>query len=261
MLHCLSRGDAPFVSHLLYTQVLDDSRPDHRRRGIVAGLAMGDTCEERWFFTDLGMSTGMREGQKRAIACNQKHRTIKIGDDWREKYPGKPTQGFADAARVELLEKVRDILYEKIELTETRVADLQAEIDTEIAITVTMEAEAIEEGRELEQLKAKLDGEHLMSPPELAAQLQVTEHTVYTWRASGQGPKFIKLTKRRQAQIRYRRSDVEAWLDACTATKTGEEQEFAKAMDAGFEAGIVGTQIPRSILLGTAPGKDGTDGS
>jgi len=40
---CLLRGEAPFASHLLYTQpgVLDDTLPDERACGIEAGLIWG----------------------------------------------------------------------------------------------------------------------------------------------------------------------------------------------------------------------------
>ena len=34
MLDCLKRGEAPFASHLLYTQALDDSDAAHRKLGI-----------------------------------------------------------------------------------------------------------------------------------------------------------------------------------------------------------------------------------
>ena len=41
MRDCLSRGEAPFASHALYTQpgVLDDGDPAERAHGIEAGFA------------------------------------------------------------------------------------------------------------------------------------------------------------------------------------------------------------------------------
>ena len=36
----LSRGEAPFLSHLLYTQVLDDTKPDERGWGISASFPL-----------------------------------------------------------------------------------------------------------------------------------------------------------------------------------------------------------------------------
>src|SRR4249920_519320 len=43
MLDSLSRGEAPYASHLLYDQpgILDDLNPDERHRGILAGFAWG----------------------------------------------------------------------------------------------------------------------------------------------------------------------------------------------------------------------------
>lgn len=61
---CLRRGEAPFASHLLYTQpgVLDDSDPAERAMGMRAGFTWGDAAEATVVYTDLGMSPGMREG-------------------------------------------------------------------------------------------------------------------------------------------------------------------------------------------------------
>lgn len=66
MLDCLMRGDAPFASHLLYTQVLDDRIPKDRRLGMEAGFAWGEVAEACVVYTDLGISPGMREGINRA---------------------------------------------------------------------------------------------------------------------------------------------------------------------------------------------------
>lgn len=65
---CLRRGEAPFASHLLYTQpgVLDDRMPDERNMGIAAGLAIGDLFDATVVYTDLGISSGMEMGIERA---------------------------------------------------------------------------------------------------------------------------------------------------------------------------------------------------
>lgn len=65
---CLKRGEAPLASHLLYTQpgVLDDTDPSERELGINAGLAWGRGASATVVYTDLGMSSGMREGIRRA---------------------------------------------------------------------------------------------------------------------------------------------------------------------------------------------------
>ena len=68
MLDCLLKGEAPYASHLLYTQegVLDDTVPEQRKLGIEAGLAWGQRAEATVVYTDRGISTGMLQGIARA---------------------------------------------------------------------------------------------------------------------------------------------------------------------------------------------------
>lgn len=65
----LSRGEAPFASHLLYTQegILNDSIPDQRKQGIEAGHAWLKVADYAAFYIDRGISEGMRAA---LIACN-----------------------------------------------------------------------------------------------------------------------------------------------------------------------------------------------
>ena len=65
---CLARGEAPFASHLIYTQpgVLDDGDDEERRRGIDAGLAWLDAADLVAVYTDLGISAGMKDAIARA---------------------------------------------------------------------------------------------------------------------------------------------------------------------------------------------------
>jgi len=70
-LDSLRRGEAPYASHLLYTQMLDDTDPGDRRLGMEAGFAWGEVGELRVFYTDLGMSGGMKEGEAKAQAAGQ----------------------------------------------------------------------------------------------------------------------------------------------------------------------------------------------
>lgn len=64
MVDCFERGEAPFASHLLYTQdgVLDDNDPSQRARGIEAGLIWGQYALKTVVYTDLGVSQGMQQG-------------------------------------------------------------------------------------------------------------------------------------------------------------------------------------------------------
>lgn len=58
----LLKEEAPYASHLLYTQegVLDDKVPSERSRGIYAGFAWKHLPNVHTiFYTDRGMSLGM----------------------------------------------------------------------------------------------------------------------------------------------------------------------------------------------------------
>lgn len=67
-LDCLSKGEIPFASHILYTQkgILDDTKPAQRRLGIEAGLTFGEICQKSVLYSDLGMTEGMVEGIEKA---------------------------------------------------------------------------------------------------------------------------------------------------------------------------------------------------
>ena len=60
----LARGEAPYASHLLYTQpgVLDDTIPEERAWGIAAGFAWRAAAQRTVVYTDLGISGGMHAG-------------------------------------------------------------------------------------------------------------------------------------------------------------------------------------------------------
>lgn len=73
MADCFARGEAPFASHLLYTQagVLDDNVPAQRMQGIVAGLAWGVHADMTVVYTNLGITPGMEKGIKAARAAGR----------------------------------------------------------------------------------------------------------------------------------------------------------------------------------------------
>lgn len=52
--------------------------------------------------------------------------------------------------------------------------------------------------------------ERLLDLDEVAAYLGIPKNTLYKWRVQGEGPRAIKVGK----HLRFRRRDVEAWLDA-----------------------------------------------
>lgn len=57
----------------------------------------------------------------------------------------------------------------------------------------------------------------LLDTPGAAALLGMRPQTLAEWRTTGRGPRFIAVSTRR---IRYRRADLDAWLDAQTRTHT-----------------------------------------
>ena len=68
------RGEAPFASHLFYTQtgILDDKIEEERMRGINAGLTWGEDAELSAFYQDFGFSKGMEYGLKHANEIGRK---------------------------------------------------------------------------------------------------------------------------------------------------------------------------------------------
>lgn len=60
----LLKGEAPFASHLLYTQegVLDDDKRKERKIGIKAGLAFAERVDAVVVYVDMGISEGMSQG-------------------------------------------------------------------------------------------------------------------------------------------------------------------------------------------------------
>jgi len=58
----LNRGEAPFASHLLYTQVLDDTVKDQRRLGMSRALSWYESADMICVYMDRGISAGMRFG-------------------------------------------------------------------------------------------------------------------------------------------------------------------------------------------------------
>tara|TARA_R110000824_G_scaffold107133_2_gene253111 strand:+ start:5675 stop:6061 length:387 start_codon:yes stop_codon:yes gene_type:complete len=66
LLDSLKRGESPFASHLLYTQVLDDRDSDQRKMGMTLALAWYEVSDLCAVYTDRGISEGMESGIKHA---------------------------------------------------------------------------------------------------------------------------------------------------------------------------------------------------
>lgn len=65
---CFKRGEAPFISHILYTQpgILRDEIPEERKLGMQAGFLWSNLAEKTVVYTDHGISEGMEAGIDRA---------------------------------------------------------------------------------------------------------------------------------------------------------------------------------------------------
>jgi excisionase family DNA binding protein len=63
----------------------------------------------------------------------------------------------------------------------------------------------------------------LLTQDEAAELLKLSVRTVERLRVSGTGPKFLKIMR----SVRYRPSDVEAWLAARIVSSTSEEKANA----------------------------------
>jgi hypothetical protein len=71
MLDCLQQGEAPYASHLLYTQCLDDRTEEQRTLGMLAGFDWAEAAYIRVVYTDLGVSEGMYAGIRHAFEIEQ----------------------------------------------------------------------------------------------------------------------------------------------------------------------------------------------
>lgn len=54
--YAISKGVIPIASHLLYPQMLDDTRTEDRELGMLFGLRLLSLCDEVWVF---GLSPGV----------------------------------------------------------------------------------------------------------------------------------------------------------------------------------------------------------
>lgn len=52
--------------------------------------------------------------------------------------------------------------------------------------------------------------DEILTPEGLAEEIAIPIRTLYQWRYQGKGPRSMKLGR----HVRYRRSDIKAWLEA-----------------------------------------------
>lgn len=81
---CLMRGEAPFASHLLYTQpgVLRDGVPKERARGVEVGLDIASRADATVVYADLGISPGMAQGIAHAEKLGRPIEHRFLGAEW-----------------------------------------------------------------------------------------------------------------------------------------------------------------------------------
>lgn len=81
LLHSLVLGEAPYASHLLFTQpgVTDDTVPEQRRLGMERGFVWGAAADATVVYVDRDISAGMWEGISRALEIDHpvEYRTLR----------------------------------------------------------------------------------------------------------------------------------------------------------------------------------------
>lgn len=60
----------------------------------------------------------------------------------------------------------------------------------------------------------------VLTPDEVAAEYGIAAQTLANWRWMGKGPKFVKTSPGRGGRVKYRRTEIERWLDRQTVHTT-----------------------------------------
>jgi len=67
-----------------------------------------------------------------------------------------------------------------------------------------------------------IGGAPLLDTDELSQLTGIVPATLAAWRVRGRGPSFVRLGRR---YVRYRRDDVQSWLDAHVIVPSGERDD------------------------------------
>lgn len=94
----VNHNETPYASHLLYTRkyVLRDHVPEERKLGIEAGFFWRDVSDMTVFYTDLGLTDGMKLGVE---DCKKKGKDYEI-----RRFPNELWVRFLEACLKENLE-------------------------------------------------------------------------------------------------------------------------------------------------------------
>ena len=81
MADSISRGEAPFASHLLYTQdnILNDLIPEEREIGITCGYAWMSAADKVAIYTDFGHSPGILSQELKCLFLSSFRMMLKGG--------------------------------------------------------------------------------------------------------------------------------------------------------------------------------------
>jgi len=112
MLWALQQGYAPFLSHLLYTQVLNDNNPEERKLGIEAGFAWREFADITLVFLDYGATKGMRLGIRDAKMKGRRVKEERIGKNPYDKAIDCMAETIAEEVDRGLLEYVEKQIVE-----------------------------------------------------------------------------------------------------------------------------------------------------
>jgi len=109
MRDCFARGEASFASHLLYPLVFDDSTPEQRRAGMLAGFAWGEVADATVVYTDRGISSGMQDGIARANLAGRtvEYRTLVGRVDDLKALPGESRVAELERTLIEARDAIR----------------------------------------------------------------------------------------------------------------------------------------------------------
>jgi excisionase family DNA binding protein len=85
-----------------------------------------------------------------------------------------------------------------------------------------------------------------MSVDQVAAYTGVSPETLNTWRSRGNGPQWCKLGGK---IVRYRRADIDAWIEGSLVTPNEAENQEAEARKKVLDGKGRGTPADDSHLL------------
>jgi predicted DNA-binding transcriptional regulator AlpA len=111
---------------------------------------------------------------------------------------------------IDLLREVHLLAFKEIERLNLRIAELQSESRQSAVKSMTIEHPSIH--------SSPIKRDTLRTVPETLNEKQVADYLnmstaiLHKWRRLQMGPKFLRIGR----LVRYRRSDLERWLDSCS---------------------------------------------